>query len=296
MSDGSLLSSIGESPTEVFIPTGPTTLRDTGIVPVGHPVSEAGGLASEHGGPYFVCDAVRRPTHRNGAGQLLLAVGGLRNAVYGCYPDANDSPRTYHWELIVHLPADVTITAVGSFGGGTVHVGASGSMFAVDTKQQTALKLPVDLPKPNPRAVVRAGGINRIAALSETTVFATMNGATAKTSNVVTGMPSTVTSYYVLRLDVLRWVVTPGTSLPQAALYGLEVFTALRLEAPFGVVVTTDDRAYVSRNEGASWRQASSGLPRNPHCADLRAIATRTGTSLYLSTYGRSVYVARFPA
>jgi hypothetical protein len=73
------------------------------------------------------------------------------------------------------------------------------------------------------------------------------------------------------------------------------------LANPFGVqidetadvLVSTDDRVYISREDGATWRQASLGLPRNPHCADLRFASSYSGAWLYLSTFGRSVYVVR---
>jgi len=38
---------------------------------------------------------------------------------------------------------------------------------------------------------------------------------------------------------------------------------------PHALLVSTDDRVYLSREDGAMWQQASMGLPRNPHCADL---------------------------
>jgi hypothetical protein len=36
----------------------------------------------------------------------------------------------------------------------------------------------------------------------------------------------------------------------------------------------------------------SSGLPRRPHCSDLRLVQNGDGTQLYLSTFGRSLWRA----
>jgi len=289
--DGGLLHNISggeeEKPVRAAITMGPGSIVDKGVVPVGLPVTDPNGITR------FAGDAVRRPSHRNDNYQLLLAVGGTGNLVYGCYP--NDDPQTpYHWESIATLPAGVEITAAGSYSGGTIHVGASGRMFAVDTKQGTALELPVVLPSPSAKARVKPGEVDRIVCFSETDFFATMNAATATTTNPLTGATTTVmTSYYVLHQSGLQWLVTPGAFLPQTGLYGLEAVAEPNTRAPHALVVTTDDRVYISRDDGATWQRASAGLPRNPHCRDVRVCSTHGGAWLYLSTYGRSVYVVR---
>lgn len=287
MADGGLLHNImGTAVGAARVAPGPT-VTDLGVVPVGQPPTDPGGVA----GP--VGDAVRRPSYRNVAGQTLYAACGLGNQVFGCYPDSNPA-GTYHWELIATLPAGVSIAGLGSFHGGTIHVGTgNGRMFAVDTKQGSALELPVVLPKPSPSATVTGGQVNRIVAFSETDFFAMMNGATATTTNPITGKKTTITSYYVLRLDELHWVVTSGMGLPQTPLFGLETVAEPGTRVPHALVASTDDRVYISRDDGITWQQASMGLPRNPHCADLRFVSARGGASLYLSTFGRSVYVVR---
>jgi hypothetical protein len=96
-----------------------------------------------------------------------------------------------------------------------------------------------------------------------------------------------------MRLDGLKWVPTPGTGLSGEALYALEAVAVPGSRMPRALVVATDDRVFISRDDGGSWQQASQGLPRNPHCSDLRfaPVGTDAG-NLYLSTYGRSVWVA----
>src|SRR5262249_26216797 len=52
---------------------------------------------------------------------------------------------------------------------------------------------------------------------------------------------------------------------------------------------STDDKVFVSRDEGDTWKFATKGLPRLPHCTELRAVAHDNGQRfLYLSTFGRS--------
>jgi hypothetical protein len=284
LADGGLLHNVMGSPVSAaHLAPGPT-LTDIGVVPVGLPPTDPNGLNG------VVGDAVRNPSHRDN-GRTLYAVGGLGNVVYGCYPDLS-AAQTYHWDLIATLPNDVAISGVGSYHGGTIHVGTgNGRMFAVDTKQHTWLELSVQLPKPTPSAKVTGGQIDRIAAFSESEIFATMNGATATMVSPITGKTTTITSYYILRLDGLHWVVTPGFGLPQEGLYGLEAVAEPNTRLPHALLVTTDDRVYISRDDGASWQQASLGLPRNPHCADIRFVSAPGAAAVYLSTFGRSVYV-----
>jgi hypothetical protein len=60
-----------------------------------------------------------------------------------------------------------------------------------------------------------------------------------------------------------------------------------------GLMVATDDAVYLSRNDGQTWQRASSGLPRRPHCGDLRfVIDSLGGANIYLGTFGRSVWIA----
>ena len=59
------------------------------------------------------------------------------------------------------------------------------------------------------------------------------------------------------------------------------------------LVVSTDDKVYISRDDGQNWQPAALGLPRRPHCGDLRFVRDEEGgANLYLGTYGRSVWVA----
>ena len=56
--------------------------------------------------------------------------------------------------------------------------------------------------------------------------------------------------------------------------------------------VCTEDRVFVSRDDGFTWRNASNGLPQLPYCTDLRFnFAQPNPPLLYLGTYGNSVWV-----
>lgn len=234
-----------------------------------------------------VGDPVRNPLFRNKNQSLLYAIAALQDGVYGCYGDSANV-ASYHWDLITILPDGVQVSAVASYDGTIIYAGTTnGRIFVIDTDSARVLfESPVILPSPTPKATVKGGQVNRIVDFPKIGVFATMNGATAN-------YPDTVTSYYVLRLEDRQWVVTLGSGLPQQDLYGFEVVQEPQSRVPNGLFVTTDDRVYISRDEGSTWKQASSYLPRNPHCSDLRWVSTNNGAWLYLSTYGRSVYCVK---
>jgi hypothetical protein len=284
LDDGSVLHNIkGYAVGAGHAGSGPK-ITDLGVVPIGLPPANANGLNG------VFLDAVRRPSYKK-QGRPLFAIGGIKNEVYGCYSDANIW-QTYHWDLIATLPAGVIISAVGSYNGETVHVGtADGRMFVVDTSLSSAVEVVVNLPKPYPNARVQGGQITRIAALPKPLAFAVMNGATATSG---AGVALTLTTYYILRLDNSQWNVTQGLGLPNEPFFGLEVVSEPQIELPRGVFVSTDDRVFVSRNDGYTWQRAALGLPRNPHCGDLRWVSTNRGSWLYLATYGRSVHWVQF--
>ena len=250
-------------------------------------------------------DVVTRPSYKNAAGQRLTAVGASGNSVYALFTDEIGTPR-YHWELIATVPAGLTIGAVGSFSGGSIFAGteSTGRMFVVDSAQGSVLELPVVLPKPSPTTQMKGGSFNRIVAFSETEIFATLNRATEESLapsapspiGAITPLKPLAVSSYVLKLDALTFVPTLGAGLPAAELlYALEPVIAPGTRVPRALFTATDDRVYISRDDGATWQQASLGLPRRPHCSDLRFAAdSQGGFNLYLGTYGRSVWVSRF--
>jgi hypothetical protein len=104
----------------------------------------------------------------------------------------------------------------------------------------------------------------------------------------------TVTANYVLQLDAqqLQWAPTNGVGLPNEPYYGLEGVEVPQSRVPHALFVCTDDRVFISRDDGATWQSASQGLPRRTHCGDLRFAANTQGGALYLGTFGRSIWRA----
>jgi len=59
------------------------------------------------------------------------------------------------------------------------------------------------------------------------------------------------------------------------------------------MLVSQDGGVWISRDDGATFARASKGLPRRAHGADLRFAPGREGGTIFLATYGRSVWQAR---
>jgi hypothetical protein len=286
IADGAMLHNTMGGPVAASIvdPAGNVTL--TNIVPITSPAVPSG-----LNGP--VGEPVAHPAHHISVHQTLEAAAAVKNEVYALYVDDDGSPSHY-WERVGILPDGETVQAVASYNGGSIFAGtASGRMFVVDAKNGTVIELPVVLPKPSPTAKVTAGAINRIVVFSESEAFATMNKVNSKSVNVITGATTIINSFYILQLDKLQWVVTPGIGLPNEELSALEAVTVPNSSLQKALVVTTSERVFVSRDSAATWNQASQGLPRNPHCNDVRFVTSPTGSFLYLGTFGRSVWVAR---
>jgi hypothetical protein len=221
-----------------------------------------------------VVEIVITPKFRRG-GELMYAAAGLISGVYGLF--ANPDGGNIQWVFLGAVPITVKvnadsdyITAVGSLDGSTIFVGtAKGRIFAFDSKQGSALELNVLLSADAP------GGIHRFAVQSATGAFAILNRGG---------------NGYILRLNTLRWEPLAG-GLPNESFFGLEVDWTADPKTLFAV---TDSRVYASRDNGDTWQSESQGLPRRPHCSDLRFVTKPTGGHyLYSSTYGRSLFRAR---
>jgi hypothetical protein len=66
--------------------------------------------------------------------------------------------------------------------------------------------------------------------------------------------------------------------------------------APVTLAAATESSVYVSPDLGENWLQYNVGLPRSPHCSDLRFGSLEGRQMLYLSTFGRSVWMADIDA
>jgi hypothetical protein len=286
LSDDALLHGIMGQPLLTATFSQPPVVRSEQPIEITKPATPGGVVGA-------VTDNVIQPGHRNEAGQLLSAVAGVANNVFGLYIDEAAEPR-YHWELLAMLPPGVEVSAVCSYRGGTVFAGTSGTgrMFSVDTRQGSVLELQVQLPKTAPGVIMGGGSFIRMAAFSESDVFAILVGASEQ------GLPVgqvAKSASYVVRYENLRWLPTLSAGLPDEFMYGLAAVPPAERGAPRALVVSTDGAVYLSRDDGNTWARASAGLPRRPHCGELRAVAIPgKKIDLYLGTYGRSVFRARF--
>ncbi len=249
---------VGQDVVPIIVPPPPNP-----IVPVGLPSP--------------VADVVRQPSFRNAFGQRLFAVGASLTEVYGLFQSGPE--QTYHWERLGSALPGLGISAVASFSGGTVMVAeGAGRIFALDSKNASAVELPVLLPIPASGVKHTGGAIPRITMLRSHIGFAVMNSTSLGFN-------------YVLRLDGLRWVVPLSVGLPaNAAFYGLDAI--LRSDGRSVIFVATDDAVYMSEDSGEQWVKAAAGLPRRAHCADMRVGKIDDVNWLLLGTFGRSLWRA----
>jgi hypothetical protein len=229
----------------------------------------------------FAIEPVLSPTFRNAIGQNIYAVArGQRTPevgpglgelnVYGAF--ANVDGSDLHWELLgsctSNVPGD-TVNALATLDdGSSVLVGTSNGLIFLLAPVAGGLaagqKLPISLPQG------MQGGIYRIVFVSTSLAFAIFDAGEAG---------------HILRFDGTAWSLS-DTGLPGTTLYGLS-------RDSYGRTYTcTDDKVWVSLNDGESWSDASMGLPRRSHCADIRFDSTQPSSQLYLSTFGHSVWAA----
>jgi hypothetical protein len=126
----------------------------TAIVPVSVPApGDPAGLK------VFVGEAVMQPTHRNPAGQLLVAVASAIGAstVFGLY-SIDDVVPPYQWQQIGAVPNGQTVSGLGSFNGDQVFIGTGqGKIYVLDTGAGTVTEQAVQLPKPSPSTRMTGG-------------------------------------------------------------------------------------------------------------------------------------------
>ena len=224
--------------------------------------------------PLFV-EGIRTPRFTNSFGELLHAIGIHGPFVYGAFGE----PGALLWRLlrIIDIARDDYLTATGSRFGTVVFIGSNkGRMFVLGTATSSLQELFVENPEPD-----KTGSVTKIVALDEARAYAIYNASRG----------------YVLEFGGLGWLplgidaeAPRGMGLPSDALTALEVDSST---FPPSLFVASYRHAYVSRDGGDIWNFAAKGLPAHAHCSDLRLATEPTGAcSLYLGTYGRSVWRA----
>jgi hypothetical protein len=217
--------------------------------------------------------------------KLMFAVAATANAsgqlieAYGLFTDGSIGKA--EWQLIATLPlqSDDSITSIVSLRGDQVFAGTQkGRIFAFAPKQP-AFELvvsPTDKGTVHHIVVVRDGRL----------AFALYDGPTIKAI--------LQTNPFTFNWDPLGSSENVGRGLNLDHTENFIALTVDRVASPPVLYACTDNRVFVSRDEGDTWMLATRDLPRRVHCTSFAIGAARpSGRHLYLSTYGRSVWQAR---
>jgi PQQ-like domain len=196
------------------------------------------------------------------------------------------------------VPADKWTTAVWSFNGDRVFLGTGdGHFYSLDSASGVLTEQAVKLPKLSPSTRMTGGWVTRIAGFDDRSVFATLASATQTSSSPPSSLKPPVVApviqSYVLAFDGSGWAPTQAGGLPNTPAFGLLPLAVPHTRVERALLVALDSGVWISRDDGASFAAASKGLPRRAHCADLRFVRGREGGTIYLATYGRSVWQAR---
>jgi hypothetical protein len=224
-----------------------------------------------------VVEGVVQPIKKKDS-EYMFAVAGVGTDLYGLFGKGDN----IHWNFLgkLNLVGNQYITAVGSSDGNIVTAGTIGArIFNFNTNTSTAVEATVPALTLN----VNQAAIARIIMLNEKRGFAIYN---------VTPRGSVSNSFgngWILRTeDGQNWNSIGAGYLPNEIFYGIDT------DGDRTLFVSTDNRVFASFDNGDRWYEASSGLPRRSHCADLRYVFTNDGQgNIYLSTFGRSVWRAR---
>jgi hypothetical protein len=209
--------------------------------------------------------SVRNPTHKKD-GRLLLAVAGKDTAVFAYLEGGEDGDFVKIADIpsVPSLPR--TIFSIASFDGSAILVGTSdGHIFEVETDTGTVTDQTVNL------GGWAGNNITRLLWTGEDDRF------------------GTVSNSVVIRFANGTWDLAPGVT--GAGVTGLDY----EREVTGGVLLACHDfGVQVSVDRGNSWVDANWGLPKRPHCKDIRIGLSGDGNAaVHLATYGWSTFIAR---
>jgi hypothetical protein len=220
-----------------------------------------GSVVSRDGDPgglvATALEAVVEPAWRRG-GQLLYACAGSANGdVHGLFADADGA----HAAFLRIANVGHSVSAIASLSGAEILVGCSdGRIISLETMSGLWTEQAQDADAPD------FGGVTRFEVLSKNLAYALKRGQ-------------------LLRFNGQSWATL-------AAAQGWLIFTVERETGR--LFAASDVDVFSSADGGQTWVDASVGLPACPHCTDLRIGSDADGGStLYLTTYGRSVWRAR---
>lgn len=245
---------------------------------------------------HYAADTVVQPRFERD-GRLMMAVASTGTEIFGLFSDRGNAPA-YNFERLGAGPAEKWTSAVWSFSGDQVMLGTSdGHFYGLDSASGVLTEQPVKLPRPSPNTRMSGGWVTRIAGFDDRSVFATLASAT-QTSTVPPGalaplLISPLIQSYVLAFDGGGWAPTQGSGLPNVPAFGFLPLAVPHTRVERAMLVSQDGGVWISRDDGATFARASKGLPRRAHGADLRFVPGREGGTIFLATYGRSVWQAR---
>jgi hypothetical protein len=211
---------------------------------------------------------VRSPSYMNAAGETMYEVAGSGNTVYGLF--ANTTGGDLHWENLGSIGTAENVNAVSSWNGNMIVVGT-------DKGNICTLQAPYTGPWPC---------INQIIAAPNGLMSAQINGVDAAFSSIAFAVGKySDGSGAVLKFDGSSWQPISANLPTNLPFMSVDGYGLLKL------FVTNGRQVFVTHDMGASWLNASNGLPSQPLALELQyAVEPNGHASMFLSTYGWSMY------
>jgi hypothetical protein len=228
--------------------------------------------------------------NRQAEPQLLHAIAGVGEYVYGLMRAPSDSDSLFMWEKLgkiferPNLPESTT--AVASADGNKVYVGTDLGRIVVMT--------PPD-PAGNPSMTKWTNHDVDFSTLSEPLSTPILGFAIHSDGN---NFAFAVSGRLFKETGSLEWQELPSPSRTSPLTNGMvEEYTAITTDwsppnQPSSVVVvSTLTRVFASFDQGQTWTDITTGLPKTPYITDLSLITESGGLKwLYVATYGWSIW------
>ena len=233
--------------------------------------------------PQNAISLVNQPAPGN---EILFAVAAWKTSIFGLKGNLND-PGSLRWVNLVDQDASranhfflspgEVVTAIASADGSSVVLATTSRIMVVDvpsggiTQSINIAAIP-GLGVPTP-------GVVCIAMVSASSFYAALNNSTLQP-----GGSSPLDVGKLLRIDggAVRNIVDLNV-----AVFGMTIDWTTN---PKAVYISTASGVKVSRDDGKTVTDEIEGLPANPLCADIQFVEDPDGTSVYLSTFGRSIW------
>jgi hypothetical protein len=251
-------------------------------------------------------------TPRNTGKGAILAIGARGPDLYALVlageigdppapgPGTGKKPLPLQWDFLGtieswHADAEKEnreITAIASLDGTSVLVGvnATGQLKGVNFDENNIFQFDTIASKAAVMAQLPAGSkvslVNSILPITDKLAFAATEGGPGNDGNIIFN-------------DGSGWALTPGEP-KSGRVVAIAADPSTEIPTLFVITETKDVKqanlVFVSGDLGRTWLVATNGLPLAIHAADLRWVDDGEGQRLYLSSYGRSVWVANKPA